>query len=158
LRKIGRQELAWVTIPALAILAATAIYLSSERHRPRNFGVDEMAVYRMDDQSSMASAFARIRVSSPSRADVTPQVPASWTYLSENRRNPGEIFQRSPSLWLSEIRVGDRWESTFSLRRWSFTDLTFHSYRRFAGRVYRDSVGHLHNETGLAFGQAIVVD
>lgn len=157
LRRLGKQELGWITIPVFAILVSTLLYLSSERHRPRTFVVDEMAVYRMDDKSPLAAAVARIRVSAPSRSEVTAQLPNAWTYVSLNRRNPFEL-DRGSIAFLSEIRLGADWQATFPLRRWSFADLTFESHRRFAGRIYRDSTGHIHNETGVSFGQAMVVD
>ena len=159
LRRLGKQEWGWITIPAFAILVSALLYFSSERHRPRNFGVDEMAVYRMDDKSDLATAVTRIRVSAPSRSVLTAQLPGSWTFVAPNRG----IFQfefagRTPIAFLSEIQIGTVWQATFPLRRWSIHDLHFESHRRFAGRVYRDSTGHIHNESGVAFGQAIVVD
>lgn len=48
--------------------------------------------------------------------------------------------------------------SSFPLRRWSFNDLEFEGQKRFAGRIFRDSVGRLHNESGLNYKQAIVAD
>lgn len=160
LRRMGRQEWGWITIPALAIVVSSLLYLSSERHRPRNFGVDEMTVYRMDDQSPLAPAVARIRVSSPWRAVVAPQLPASWTHFPRNRRNLSDMvaFTQAQDPWLPEIRIDSHWECTLPLRRWSFADLSFHGHQRFAGSVHRDSSGHLHNDTGVSFGQAIVVD
>ena len=76
LRRFDRPEWGWLTIPAIAILASVLLYGTSARHRPRNFNLDDMVVYRMDNLSSLAIAEAKVRVSSPRRSIVEPAVPA----------------------------------------------------------------------------------
>lgn len=56
------------------------------------------------------------------------------------------------------VRLGATWEASFALRRWSFSDLEFEGHRRFAGTVQRDKMGRIHNETGLNYRQAMIVD
>jgi hypothetical protein len=133
LRRIGRPEWAWISIPALAIVVSTLVYVSSERHRPRNFGVDEMAVYRMDSLSPETTALARLRISAPGRSIVAPQLPAQWVRLIPNRGifDSSLVFQAAASPSIEQVRVGKLWEAEFPLRRWSFSDLDFRSHRRF---------------------------
>lgn len=57
-----------------------------------------------------------------------------------------------------EIQLGASWETSIQLRRWSFHDLRFEGHRRLPGTVFRDATGHLHNETGVTFRQALAAD
>jgi hypothetical protein len=59
---------------------------------------------------------------------------------------------------VGEYVLDRSWETNLSLRKWSFTELNFSGSRRFAGTISRDSAGRLHNDTGISFRQAIVVD
>lgn len=161
LRRIGRPEWAWFTIPAIAILTSVLLYGTSARHRPRNFNLDDMVVYRMDSLSALATADAKVRISSPHRSTVEPIVPADWIYSPP--RNPSQyVFDGSPILYNSANVSGfalDRvWVTSLALRKWSFTEINFTGFHRFAGTISRDAAGRLHNDTGISFQQAIVVD
>jgi len=162
LRRIGHAEWAWITIPALAVLFSLLLYAVGARNHPSNFGVDEMTVYRMDSLSPLALSTSRVRVSAPVRSVVRPVLPGNLV-LGIGRRSPfpfgGPQFSfGGESQSLSEVWLGATWESSFPLRRWSFSDLEFEGQRRFAGRIFRDSAGRLHNESGLNYRQAIVAD
>ena len=163
LRRIGRPEWGWITIPAIAILASILLYGTSARPRPRNFNLDDMVVYRMDNLSPLAIADAKIRISSPRRSTVDPVVPADWVY-SPARRFSGDTFEFSSSprfagaANVSEILLDRSWETSLSLRKWSFTEINFTGFHRFAGTISRVSSGRLHNDTGISFQQAILVD
>jgi hypothetical protein len=163
LRRMERPEWGWLTIPAIAIFASVLLYGTSARHRPRNYDLDDMVVYRMDNLSSLATADAKIRVSSPRRSAVDPVVPGEWLYsppsrnfegIFEGSRNPGS----ASSAFVSEYVWDRSWETSLSLRKWSFAELNFFGSRRFAGTISRDSAGRIHNDTGISFRQAIVVD
>jgi hypothetical protein len=162
LRRLNRPEWAWLTIPAIAIFAAALLYGTSARHRPRNFNLDDMVVYRMDNLSSLAAADAKVRVSSPRRSTVDPVVPADWVYSPPRRSF--ELFEGSgiPGPFnaanVGEYVLDRSWETSLSLRKWSFTELNFGGSRRFAGTISRDPAGRLHNDTGISFRQAMVVD
>ncbi len=163
LRAMGKPEWAWFTIPAIAILASLMLYISSARNRPRNFGLDDMVIYRMDSLSPLATAQARIRISSPARSIVEPLVSADWVY-EEPAHGFGD-FLDGPSFTgprsyanVREILLEKSWQTRLSLRKWSFTELEFTGRHRFAGTIYRDSAGRLHNGTGISFQQAIVAD
>lgn len=162
LRRIGHAEWAWVTIPALAVLFSILLYAVGARNHPSNFGVDEMTVYRMDSLSSLAIITSRVRISAPVRSTVRAVLPGDMV-LGTGRRSlfpfGGPQFSfGGESQSLSEVWLGATWESSFPLRRWSFSDLEFEGQKRFAGRIFRDSVGRLHNESGLNYKQAIVAD
>ncbi len=147
LRRFDRPEWGWLTIPAIAILASVLLYGTSARHRPRNFNLDDMVVYRMDNLSSLAIAEAKVRVSSPRRSIVEPAVPADWVF-SQPRRAYGGMIEGSGNpgpanaAYVRQYVLDRSWETGLSLRKWSFTELNF----------------SVHNETGISFQQAIVVD
>lgn len=166
LRRIGRPEWAWISIPALAVLFSVLLYEVSARNHPRNFGVDEMTVYRLDNLSPFAILDSRVRISAPSRSVVRPVLPGNLvqTWGQGRFRNvvmAGEAVAFTVGRNLGEpreVQLGATWETSMPLRRWSFQDLNFEGYHRFAGTIYRDSVGRVHNETGVNYEQAIVVD
>jgi hypothetical protein len=163
LRRFDRPEWGWLTIPAIAIFASVLLYGTSARHRPRNYNLDDMVVYRMDNLSSLATAEAKVRVSSPRRSTVEPVVPADWVY-SPSRRGYSGMFAGSGNPGsanaanVSEYVLDRSWQTNLSLRKWSFTELNFSGSHRFAGTISRDATGRLHNDTGISFRQSIVVD
>lgn len=160
LRRLGRPEWGWITIPALSILFSVLLYAISVRNHPCNFGLDEIVIYRMDPRSPLASMQTQVRISAPSRSTVHPILPAG-VVLENGQRvfTVGDVVIPSPPGELvDQISLGDTWETQFPLRRWSFRDLNFGGHRLFAGAIYRDSAGRFHNDSGIHFQQAIVVD
>jgi hypothetical protein len=163
LRKMGRPEWAWFTIPAIAILASVLLYGTSARHRPRNFNLDDMVVYRMDNLSPLATADAEVRISSPRRSTVEPVIPADWIY-SPPRNLSIDMFEGpltpnfSNTVHVRGFVFDKAWETSLTLRKWSFAELRFTGSHRFAGTIFRDALGRIHNDTGISFKQAIVVD
>lgn len=161
LRRIGRPDWGWVTIPALAVLFSALLYAVSARNHPSNFGLDEMTVYRLDSLSPLAISSSRVRVSAPVRSVVRAVLPGNLIEGTGQRpRYPfgAQFVLAGESQVQSEVQLGATWEVSIPLRRWSFHDFQFEGYRRFSGTVFRDSVGRLHNETGLNFRQALVAD
>jgi hypothetical protein len=162
LRRMGRPELGWFTIPAIAILTSVLLYGASARNRPRNFSLDDMVVYRMDDLSPLATADAKVRISSPRRSIVEPVLPAEWIYSP--LRNFARTFDRprrpvlNGSANVNAFALGKTWETTLTLRKWSFTELDFTGSHRFAGTISRDATNRIRNGTGITFRQAIFVD
>jgi len=160
LRRMGRQEWGWITIPVIAVLFSILLYAVSARNHPKNFGLDEMTVYRMDNLSSLAMSESKIRVSSPVRATVHAILPGDLVQFVQ-QQNGIDFFPAANGVNRREprnIRIGKHWEADMFLRRWSYHDLFMQGQKRFAGTVYRDAVGQLHNETGLNYQQAIMVD
>jgi hypothetical protein len=161
LRRIGRPEWGWISIPFLSILFSLILYSVSARNHPRNFGLDEIVEYRVDSSSPLALLYAKVRISAPERSTVRPVLPAGLNYEYAQRQSDiseeGLIAQPSGE-GIRKITLGDTWETQFTLRRWSFRDLGFQGHRVFAGNIYRDGGGHFHNDSGLNFRQAILVD
>jgi hypothetical protein len=161
LHRIGRPEWGWISIPALAILFSLILYVVSARNHPRNFGLDQIVEYRMDPSSPLALLQATVRVSAPAHSIVGPAVPAGLNYEYAQRQsdlsNEG-LIPRFSGEGIGKIMLGDSWETQFTLRRWSFRDIHFQGHRVFAGTVYRDVTGRFHNDSGLHYVQAIVVD
>jgi hypothetical protein len=160
LRRLGRPELGWISIPGFALLFSLLLYFIAIRTHPSNYGLDQMTIYQMTDLSPLATSSALVRVSSPSRSELRLSVPATVT-----QSGPGFASDFSPPLRFSpnrfahsEIELSDKYRIPFPLRRWAFRDFDFKDQHRFAGTIYRDSVGRLHNETGVNFRQAIVAD
>jgi hypothetical protein len=162
LRRAGHPEWAWITIPAIAIVFSILLYVVSTRNHPSNFGLDQMTVYRMDNLSPLATSISKVRVSAPERSFVDPVLPRDLVYIFQRRNDfiegPAFLAGAGASGIVREFQLGDHWQTRLFLRRWSFTDMDFESHRRFAGTIFRDSAGHLHNETGINYQQAIVVD
>lgn len=160
LRRLGRPEWGWITIPVLSILFSGLLYAVSARSHPSNFGLDEIVIYRMDPHSPLASMQAQVRISAPSRSTAHPILPAGLVLENGQRVfTVGDVVVPAPAGELvDQISLGDTWETQFPLRRWSFRDLNFGGHRVFAGAIYRDSVGRFHNDSGIHFQQAMVVD
>ena len=161
LRRVGRPELGWVTMPVLAVLFSLLLYAVGARNHPSNFGVDEMTVCRLDSLSPLAVTSSRVRISAPVRSVVNPVLPGN-VVLGPGRRSPmsfeGVQFSGRGPQSLGEVHLNTKWETSFPLRRWSFSDLEFEGQRRLAGTVVGDKLGRLHNETGLNYRQAMIVD
>jgi hypothetical protein len=161
LRRIGRPEWGWLSIPTLAILFSLILYAVSTRNHPRNFGLDQIVEYRLDQSSPIALLQATVRVSAPSHSIVHPIVPAGLNYEYAQRQsdvsNEG-LLPQFAGQGIRKITLGDTWETQLTLRRWSFRDINFQGHRIFAGRIYRDATGHFHNDSGLNYAQAILVD
>jgi hypothetical protein len=162
LRRVGRPELGWFTIPAIAILTSVLLYGASARNRPRNFSLDDMVVYRMDDLSPLATSDAKLRISSPRRSTVEPVLPAEWIYSPPRNFARNVDGPRRPvlngSANVSGFALGKTWKTTLTLRKWSFAELDFTGSHRFAGTVSRHATNRIRNDTGISFRQAILVD
>lgn len=163
LRRLRRAEWAWVTMPALALVFAVAMYAASAAKRPKNFGVDEVAIYWMDDRSPRAAAEVSVRVLSPKRSEVTLSVPGEALFAGRQEElrlmtiiGTGIGAEKDPRSWT--VRMGPRQEFNLRLLQWSFQDLQFHGSHRLAGTVRRTMPAKLRNETGLTFTEAMYVD
>jgi hypothetical protein len=165
LRRIGKVELGWVTVPALALLFGTVFYFLSAHGRLKRFAIDEMTICWMDDKSPMVASESRIRVASPQVRDVSLAVPRD-AVLNEVAFDPlfragdvadvwDEHTDRRPSA--PNIRVDEAQHLTMEMLRLSFRDFAFRSIRQFPGTVHIEK-GRLKNSTGQSFSQAVLVD
>ena len=162
LHRIGQREWGWVTVPALALIFSVAIFAASTARRPKQVGEDEIAVYWMDDHSSVAAAEGRIRVSSPHGMKMQVRVPGEWifTWGTELWREggPGLMLAAGAEERGWDIEFGPPWQTELPFMQWSFRDLEFQTIKRFPGTVVRSSATRLRNETGQEFQQAIYLD
>ncbi len=160
LRRIGRPEWGWVTIPVIALSFSILLYVVSARQAPRSFGLDEIAVYSMDGISSVATSNVSVRISAPKRSVAAPVLPGDLIHVAEQTFWFGEdVHVNQPfDLFTSVVQLGDTWETEFPLRKWSYRDLEFEGVRRFAGVVAREGSKTLTNGTGIRFQQALFVD
>lgn len=163
LRRLGRREWGWVSMPVIALLFAIGMYVTSAAKRPKTFGADEVALYWMDDASPTAAAEMSLRVSAPYRKTVRVNVPSEGIFVGE--QNPGWFewssratirSSRSDKGW--KIRVGPPWQVELPLLHWSFHDLDFRDMKSFPGSIHRGPKTRLRNETGRDFREAIYVD
>ena len=166
LRKIGKVELAWVTVPVLALLFGTLFYFLSVRGKMRQFALDEVSLCWMDDRSSRGALAHSVRVSSPQVRDVSLQAPVS-SVLSSVDYDP--LFRASDiaDVWsehgptrpeqVPDVLVDSIQNIQMEMLRLSFRDLGFESLQDFPGTVrFRD--GNLANATGQNFSQAALID
>jgi len=160
LRRLGRPEWGWATIPTFAVLFSFFLYVVSVRTHPRTFGISEAVVYRMSDRSGLSAVSAKVRVSVPSRSLVTLSMPREVSYWEQSpgfRLDLGPLLSRSAAARVFDLTAQDDLRMRMLLRRWSYRDLDFNGVHRFSGTVHRDERGFLHNDTGTAFASAILV-
>jgi hypothetical protein len=116
LRRIGKVELGWITVPALALLFGVVFYFFSVRGRMTRFGVDEITICWMDDKSATAASESRIRVASPRLQEISLQVPRE-AVLHDVEFDP--LFRASDvsDVWNEGQESGSRGFPIFALMR-----------------------------------------
>jgi hypothetical protein len=163
LRRLRRLEWGWVTILAGALVFAAGFYVSSSRQRPKQFTLDDLAIYWMDQHSGKAFGNYGLRISAPQRATLTLSVndPAWWS--PNMRRDPvradigAEIREQQIAPGFA-IRLGPPQQLVIALLRWSFADHAFEGTRQFAGTLREVTPSRVRNETGLELRDALFVD
>jgi len=161
LSKVKRRELAWITVPGIALLFALMLYVTSAAKRPDRVGLDEIATYRLDDLTPQAAATYQLRVSSPIRQDLTLTVPgdALWSG-TDQQLTPAATFsvfdRRAENFGTGwSIRVMPTMEFSIPLLQWSYQDLNLSGLATLPGSLRRLGNGQLVNETGFSFRQAV---
>jgi len=164
LTKLNRRELAWITVPGIALAFALVLYVSSAAKRPDRPGLDEIATYHLDDLSPEAAANYQLRVSSPTRQDLSVRVPgnavwsgtdqvltptASFSVFDRSAANSGEGWS---------IRLLPQREFVVPLLQWSYQDLNLAGLVTLPGSLKTLPNGQLINETGFSFRQAVLRD
>ncbi len=161
LRRKGRLEWGWITVPALALLFAVALYLVGAAKRPPGFLVEQFAIYWMDDRSPVAAVTSSIRVSAPERREVTLMAPVTLLHYPEFRWRTDLssvfAFETQANLILNLRRKGEQQEMGLQMLQWSFRDFEFRDTVRLPGTVLRTPAG-LRNESGRNFQQAVFED
>jgi hypothetical protein len=163
LRKLDRREWGWITLPAISILFAAAMYLSSVSSRPRVLRVDEVTVNWMDELSPVAFVERGERITSNQRQNFPFTLEGDVILLGDRNRTGDQVstdpFNDEPQNSLPRcIEVGPPVRLDIGMLQWSFRDLEFASVARLAGTVRRVDATHLRNETGKSFREAMYVD
>jgi hypothetical protein len=159
LRKIGKPEYAWITIPLLSLVFSVALYLVSARNRPTEYGLDELRYYEFDGDNALAIAQEHLQISAPHEGLVKFSVPREFVYnqAQEYQADVVEINPEPRTGILTEIKLGETWESADFLRMWSSDSLSFEFIHRFPGSVVHESGNRLRNSTGVDFDDAMLV-
>ncbi len=166
LRRWRRLEWGWITTTCIAALFAGGLYIASSLHRPKQVGLDDVVIYRMDGESPVAYEQIGLRVSSPDRMatsvsvgnnavlDAHSSVPAQ----TSNAEFANEITnaRRVQPGW--RMSLGPPAEIDLSLLRWSFVDLDLQTFRVFSGPVVLNPNLQLKNNTGQNFQEAMYLD
>lgn len=167
LRRLRKLEWGWATIFVVALLFAAGIYVSSSTRRPKNFTLDDLAVYWMDGHSSVALGDFGLRVSSPQRRQIAVSVSDNVVLDAPERfRAQGsssvniasEITdkRRIEAGW--QVQLGPPLEIKLRMLRWSLKDLELEGFREFSGSVHWTSATRLKNDTGQRFREGIYLD
>ena len=167
LRRLHRLEYGWVSMCGLALLFAGGLYVSSASRRPKQFRLDNLAMYYLDGRSALATANYNLRISAPQRRDVDVSVADSGVIGNQSTFADGapnsqiwtEMNRRAvqiPQVW--ELDLGPPLRLQMELLKWSFRDLSFRGMREFPGTVHFVAPKRLRNDTGQRFEEAVYVD
>ena len=160
-RRFGKPELAWLIIPALAILFSAILYKVSAQNRPTQYRLEESRYYQLDGNDTLAIAMSELQVSSPHKGAIRLAVPGEFVFkppLTYAGYGPTDSFEPGlEGVSGGEIALGESWETNIFLRVWSSKSLSFEFTRRFPGSVSQSDHSHLVNSTGVDFEEAMVV-
>lgn len=164
LRWLDRLEWGWITVCFVALLFAAGLYVTSSSRRPKNFTLDSVKVYWMDEHSGMALGDFGLRVSSPKRTQVTVSfnddvVLASHAFSAQSGVEIGAEMTDTHRIepgW--QVQLGPPLEMRILMLRWSFSDFYMEGFHEFPGTVHWTSATRIKNETGQKFRQAIYLD
>ena len=167
LRRVRRLEWGWVTTTAIALIFAGGLYVVNSVSRPKEFMLDDAALYRMDDRSPLASAVFGFRVYSPERRSMVLSVNQNSipVDMSPNRSfgdsglNIGSGFAGPEDTSVGwRVHLDSPLQFYFPMLRWSTEDFSVRGFREFTGTVHWTSDMHLKNDTGQNFREAIYMD
>ena len=168
LRRIGRREWGWVTVPAIALAFASVLYVLSVGRHPAVFRIDQIEFLWMDGASPLASSKNDVRVWSPHSQwltlRATDELPISW--LSAEVGSPVSEFseglrhsrrRNAPREFNISLNASGFQSVPLRLPRYSFADAGFDAIRRLPGTV-EFAGGPLRNNTGENFSDAILTN
>ncbi len=166
LRRMGRVEMGWITVPVIAACFALLFYGISVRGKMTRFVLDEATVCWMDSKSTVGVAENRFRVASPQVRDVVLHVPTS-SVMSASAHDPLFRASDAATIWDDEKRrppsnvpdivMDSAQHVPLEMLRLSFRDIEFKTVHSFPGTVRLED-GVLRNGTGQTFEQAVLVD
>jgi hypothetical protein len=170
LRRWRRLEWGWLTVAGIALFFVFIFYAFGSFHRPHQVIVDNVAVHFLDTHSGQASTDYGLRISVPERQNVVLHTAPDALLVEKSRFNDG--FTHSlPSIWLGrEFTRGyyersplghdplPQGEIVLTMPRWTSQDLYFRGTHSFPGTLREISPGHLRNDTGQQFSDAVFMD
>lgn len=164
LRKLGRREWGWITLPSISIVFASAMYFSTAANRPHELRGDDIAIYWMDEKSPVAFIERGDRVSSNRRQTVAVTTNTD-EILAGDRNNTGQALTVN-MFGQQDVNPFNQWDvtidrsTTVGLRmlQWSFQDIEFVGPETEPGTVRRVDDTRFRNETGRNFRQGMYVD
>jgi hypothetical protein len=170
LRRFRRQEWGWLTVAAIALLFAFALYWLASRRGPRQVTVDYMAVHHLDSHSNRAFTAYGVRVSVPQKQQITlksldnallyPRLP----YVDEYRGGFRTVQLGRRFIHGYDGITNTGWDPipggqiVVPMQRRTSRDLQFAGITSFPGTVRETVSNRLRNETGQRFFDAIFVD
>jgi hypothetical protein len=164
LQRVGRREWGWITVPATAVIFALGVFAAGYIASPKQTGLDTLAVYWMDENSSIAGASSCLRISSADKVIVTPTLPGNDFVFQGEGGTEANFSSGVTNLVLGwtnralDVEVGPPFKISLPLLQWSWRDLEFQGTHQFPGTVRRVSATRLRNETGQNFSQTMYLD
>lgn len=163
LRRLRRLEFGWISMCGLALLFAAGFYFSSASRQPKQFRVDNLAVYYLDSRSPVAAADCQLRISAPKRQDVVVSVADTALFTNPAHTDGEANSQIWPEINRTveratrryDIQLGPPRQIELSLLKWSFADLNLDGLHEFPGTVHFVGPNRLRNDTGLNFDEAV---
>jgi len=154
LRRLRRPELGWVTIPAISLVFAALLYFASLARRPSDASLDEISISEMDDRGVQAVVATRVRVSSPTKANLKLRLEREA--ILSNEYEPGDYEHHVGGRGRNYYDLGPPLELDYSLRHLSYAEATFLSVQEFPGTLQKDG-SRLLNRTGKSFRDALYI-
>ena len=161
LHRIRRRELAWITIPGLALLFAGGIYAATEARLPSQYLLDDLAVNWMDDGSARGAINDEVTILAPRSDEVGLNLTGDAVFSGPTTGSfqLGDYvgtFSTHP-IDLEEFRLGEQQSVKLRMARRSYARLDFVTRRKLPGTVRRVGNTTLENQTGLDFERAIFI-
>jgi hypothetical protein len=176
LRRLSRREWGWLTVAGIALLFVFALYWLASRRGPRQVTVDYTAVHHLDSHSSRAFTEYGLRVSVPQRQQITLEAPANTLLDTRSQLDDRWLYADGYRSGFPTVQLGRRFvhgfdgvrytgwdplpgsEIALHMQRRTSRDLQFAGTTSFLGTLRETFPGHLHNDTGQRFFDAIFLD
>jgi hypothetical protein len=176
LRRLSLREWGWLTVAGIALLFVFALYSLASRRGPRQVTVDYVAVHHLDSHSSRAFTAYGVRVSVPQSQQITLKTPANTLLDTRSQLDDRWQYANGYRTGFPTVQLGRRFihgfdgvrytgwdplagsEITLHMQRRTSRDLQFSATTSFPGTVRETVPGHLRNDTGQRFFDAIFLD
>jgi hypothetical protein len=166
LRRLGRLEMGWITVPAIALVFALGAYLFSLSRGVDQVRVDDVATYFMDTHSSRAYVNEGVRVTAPASGEFLLQLAPGAHFAIRPEQRGSRNYLIGETVTDRDQYSAKSWHFTqhdniaavdLSLMRWSYEEWFSSRFENRQGTVTLDGAT-IRNSTGVNFKTAIVVD